>query len=96
MIVQLNPDQLTQLRDEGWIFMPDYFSPEEVAVLKTESRKVFQQSRDEIYLEKDGTPRSAFAVHRLTWSFSISCFRISRGPSCAGRFDPIRNWPIYP
>ena len=63
--MELSQEQLTQLREEGWIFMPDYFSAEEVAILKTESRKVFDLERDEIYLEKDGTPRSAFAVHRL-------------------------------
>ena len=69
--MQLNDEQLAQLRDEGWIFMPDYFSEEEVAVLKSEAHKVFQLKRDEIYLEKDGTPRSAFAVHRLNEAFDL-------------------------
>ena len=35
--MKLNDDQLAQLRDEGWIFMPDYFSAEEVAILKAEA-----------------------------------------------------------
>ena len=69
--MKLNDDQLAQLRDEGWIFMPDYFSEDEVAVLKAEAHKVFQLKRDEIYLEKDGTPRSAFAVHRLNEAFDL-------------------------
>ncbi|MEL6997325.1 MAG: phytanoyl-CoA dioxygenase family protein [Pseudomonadota bacterium] len=69
--MDLTEDQLTQLRDEGWVFMPDYFSTEEIAILKHESRKVFQQKRDEIYLEKNGTPRSAFAVHRYNEAFDI-------------------------
>ena len=69
--MHLNDEQLSQLRDEGWIFMPDCFSQEEVAVLKAEAKTVFQQKRDEIYLEKDGTPRSAFAVHRLNEAFDI-------------------------
>ena len=51
--------------------MPDYFSEEEIAILKAESKKVFQLKRDEIYLEKDGTPRSAFAVHRLNEAYDI-------------------------
>ena len=69
--MHLNEDQLTQLREEGWIFMPDYFSEEEVAVLKAEADQVFKLKRDEIYLEKDGTPRSAFAVHRYNEAFDI-------------------------
>jgi len=69
--MKLNEDQLAQLRDEGWIFMPDYFSEEEVAILKAEAANVFKLKRDEIYLEHDGTPRSAFAVHRLNEAYDI-------------------------
>jgi len=69
--MKLNDKQLAQLRDEGWIFIPDYFSQEEVDVLTRASDEVFQMKRDEIYLEKDGTPRSAFAVHRLHEAFDI-------------------------
>ena len=69
--MKLNDKQLAQLRDEGWIFIPDYFSQEEVDVLQRASDEVFQMKRDEIYLEKDGTPRSAFAVHRLHEAFDI-------------------------
>ena len=46
--MKLNDEQLVQLRDEGWIFMPDYFSEEEVAVLKAEARKVFQLKQAEL------------------------------------------------
>ncbi|MEM1159797.1 MAG: phytanoyl-CoA dioxygenase family protein [Pseudomonadota bacterium] len=69
--MKLNDDQLAQLRDEGWIFMPDYFSEEEIGILKAEAKNVFRLKRDEIYLEKDGTPRSAFAVHRLNEAYDI-------------------------
>lgn len=69
--MHLDDTQLEQLRSEGWLFLPDYFSTEEVAILKDEARKVFSLQRDEIYLEKDGTPRSAFAVHRLNEAFDI-------------------------
>ena len=69
--MRLTDDQLAQLRDEGWIFMPDYFSAEEVALLKAEADRVFRLKRDEIYLEKDGTPRTAFAVHRYSEPFEI-------------------------
>ncbi len=69
--MKLNDEQLAQLRDEGWIFLPDYFSDEEVAILKHEAAEVFKLKRDEIYLEHDGTPRSAFAVHRLNEAYDL-------------------------
>jgi ectoine hydroxylase len=69
--MKLDDQQLTQLRDEGWIFMPDYFSEEEVAILKREADEIFKLKRDEIYLEKNGTPRSAFAVHRYNEAFAL-------------------------
>jgi len=67
--MKLNEAQLKQLQDEGWLFLPDYFSQEEVDILKRESDRLFTLKRDEIYLEKDGTPRSAFAVHRYSAIF---------------------------
>ena len=51
--MKLNDEQLTQLRDEGWIFMPDYFSEEEVAILRAETKKVFQLRRDDDGLRRD-------------------------------------------
>ena len=50
---------------------PRVFYQEEVAILKAEAAEVFKLDRDEIYLEKDGTPRSAFAVHRLNEAYDI-------------------------
>jgi ectoine hydroxylase len=69
--MNLSQEQLGQLRDEGWLFIPDYFSDDEVEVLKREADRVFTLKRDEIYLEKDGTPRSAFAVHRYNEAFDL-------------------------
>ena len=69
--MKLIDEQLAQLRDEGWIFIPDYFSEEEVNALKRASDEVFKLKRDEIYLEKNGTPRTAFACHRLHEAFDL-------------------------
>ena len=69
--MKLNSKQLAQLRDEGWIFMPDYFSAEEVALLKAEAERVFTLDRPEIWRESNGSPRSAFAVHRYNEAFAI-------------------------
>ena len=62
--MKLTPEQLKQFDDEGYLFFPDYFSPEETAILKGEIPRIFQLRREENVREKTGdVVRSAFAVH---------------------------------
>ena len=62
--MKLTKEQLRQFDEEGYLFFPDYFSPEETAILKTEIPGVFQQRREENVREKSGdVVRTAFAVH---------------------------------
>ena len=62
--MKLTPSQLRQFDEEGYLFFPDYFSPTETAILKTEIPGVFAQRREENVREKTGdVVRTAFAVH---------------------------------
>ena len=61
--MQLTQQQLDQFHEEGYFFIPDAFSPEEVAVLRDAAADVFGKPRPEIWLEKSGAPRTAFACH---------------------------------
>ena len=62
--MKLTKEQLRQFDEEGYLFFPDYFSPEETDILKTEIPGVFQQRREENVREKTGdVVRTAFAVH---------------------------------
>src|SRR5688572_23107405 len=64
--MKLTPEQLKQFDDDGYLFFPNYFSPEETAILKSEIPGVFAQRREENVREKTGdVVRTAFAVH--TW-----------------------------
>ena len=45
--MKLTPEQLKQFDEEGYLFFPDYFSPQETAILKSEIPGVFQQRREE-------------------------------------------------
>lgn len=89
--MELTDQQLAQLRDEGWIFVPDYFSSEEVAALNQASAEVFQMQREEIFLEKDGTPRTAFAIHRLHEAFDI----LGRHPRLIAPLQQLWNEDVY-
>lgn len=62
--MKLTSDQLKQFDEEGYLFFPDYFSPEETQILKSSVPEVFAQRRPENVREKAGdVVRTAFAVH---------------------------------
>jgi len=62
--MQLNETQLKQFDEEGYLFLPDVFSPEEVAAMKREVPQIFAQRRPENVREKTGdVVRTSFACH---------------------------------
>jgi ectoine hydroxylase len=67
----LTPQQIEQFRTEGWLFFPEVFSPEEVAVLRREGEDIYRTDRPEVWREKSGAPRTAFAAHKYNEAFRI-------------------------
>ena len=59
----LTQRQVEQFHEEGYLFLPETFSPAEVAILKSEAEKIYRQQRPEVWREKSGAPRTAFAAH---------------------------------
>lgn len=62
--MRLTPQQLKEFDELGYIFLPDCFPEAEVEALRQASAEIFSQQREEIWREKDGTPRTAFACHQ--------------------------------
>ena len=50
--MKLTDAQLKQFDEEGWIFIPDCFSPEEVAVLNAEGEKIYAEEREEVWRKR--------------------------------------------
>jgi ectoine hydroxylase len=69
--MKLSSEQIRQFETEGWFFLPDVFSAEEVAVLRDEAQDIFRTKREEIWLEKSGAPRTAFAAHTYNEAFRL-------------------------
>jgi ectoine hydroxylase len=69
--VKLNQDQLRQFDELGYLFLPGCFSPEEVAALRREAETIFKSSRQEVWREKSGAPRTAFAAHTYNEAFRL-------------------------
>ena len=69
--MKLTDSQVQHFNSEGWMFLPAAFSMEEVAVLRTEAEAIYAANRPEIWREKNGAPRTAFAAHTYNEGFSI-------------------------
>ena len=67
----LTQEQLRQFHEEGWLFLPETFSPEEVAALREESENIYREHRPEVWREKSGAPRTAFAAHLYNEAFRL-------------------------
>ena len=69
--MKLTEQQLDQFDQEGWLFLPETFSPDEVALLKREAEAIYDSDRKEIWREKSGAPRTAFAAHTYNEAFRL-------------------------
>jgi ectoine hydroxylase len=69
--MKLTPQQIEQFRTEGWLFLPEVFDAEEVGLLKAEAEAIYRQQRPEVWREKSGAPRTAFAAHTYSEPFRL-------------------------
>ena len=69
--MRLNEGQIRQFEQEGWLFLPELFSAEETAVLRAEALAIYAANRPEIWREKSGAPRTAFAAHTYNEAFRL-------------------------
>ena len=69
--MHLTDQQLRQFDEEGWLFFPEVFSAEEIAVLRDEAETLYRTDRKEIWREKSGAPRTAFAAHTYNEAFRL-------------------------
>jgi len=69
--MKLAPDQIRQFDELGYLFLPGCFSEEEVAVLRDEAEAIYRSGRQEVWREKTGAPRTAFAAHTYNEAFRL-------------------------
>ena len=65
----LSQDQLMTFDREGYLFLPDCFAEEEIAILRSEAEEICATERKEVWREKSGAPRTAFAAHTYNEAF---------------------------
>ena len=69
--MQLSAEQLRAFDEQGYVFFPNCFSEEEIALLRAEAENILKQDRQEVWREKSGAPRTAFAAHTFSEVFGL-------------------------
>ena len=69
--MRLTPEQIEFFNREGWLFLPELFSQEEVDFLAREAVSIYDANRPEVWREKSGAPRTAFAAHLYNDAFGV-------------------------
>ena len=64
--MELSAGQLKAFDDEGYVFFPNCFSENEIALLRAEAESILKLDRQEVWREKTGAPRTAFAAHTFS------------------------------
>lgn len=67
----LSAERLRAFDEQGYAVFPAAFSETEVALLRHEADGVFKLTRPEIWREKSGAPRTAYAAHRFSEAFAL-------------------------
>ena len=70
--MKLTPAQQSEFAEQGYLFLPSVFSPEEMALVTGELPKIFSETRDEVIREKgSASPRTAFFVQAWNPVFAM-------------------------
>jgi len=89
--MKLTDAQLKQFDEEGYLFLPACFTPEEAALLKGEAEAVYREERQEVWRESSGVARTAFAAHLYNEGFS----RLGRHPRLIEPVQQLLDGPVY-
>jgi len=69
--MQLSPGQLREFDEQGYLFFPYCFNEEEIAQLRDDAEAILKLDRQEVWREKTGAPRTAFAAHTFNETFRL-------------------------
>jgi ectoine hydroxylase len=89
--MKLTQEQLDRFHDEGYLFLPSAFSPEEAVLLAEEAQAVYRMEREEVWREKSGVARTAFAAHTYNETFR----RLGAHPRLIEPVEQILEGRVY-
>jgi ectoine hydroxylase len=80
----LSSEQIKAFDEQGFVFFPNCFSEDEIALLRSEADNILKLDRPEIWREKTGAPRTGFAAHTFSEVFNL----LARHPRLV---EPLRQ-----
>ncbi|MGI9414251.1 MAG: phytanoyl-CoA dioxygenase family protein [Hyphomicrobiales bacterium] len=89
--MKLTEDQLTQFDEDGYLFLPQVFSTDEAAMLRSEADRVYAMDREEVWRETSGIARTAFAAHTYNEGFR----RLGAHPRLIDPVMQVLDGPVY-
>src|SRR5262247_3906716 len=89
--MQLTQQQIEQFHCEGWLFIPELFTPEEVSVMPQAAEEIYALHPPEIWREKTGAPRTAFAAHTYNEAFRL----LGHHPRLIGPVEQVFGEKLY-
>ena len=89
--MKLSPEQITQFNEQGYLFFPGQFTPQEAALMHTAARDVYAMSREEVWRESSGVARTAFAAHQYNETFR----RLAQHPRLIEPVMQLVDGPVY-
>ncbi len=89
--MRLSDEQLDRFDRDGYLFLPDLFSAEEVEVLRAELPPMFSLDRPEILRAESGEVRAALAMERYSEPFA----RLLRHPRLVEPAHQILGGQVY-
>ena len=89
--MKLSDAQREEFDREGYLFWPGRFSRDEAALLNDEAHKVYALQRDEVWREKSGVARTAFAAH----TYNEAHGRLGRHPRLIEPVEQVLGERLY-
>jgi ectoine hydroxylase len=89
--MRLDAEQLKAFDEQGYCFFPDCFAEDEIALLRAEADAILQLDRQEVWREKTGAPRTAFAAHTFSEVFGL----LARHPRLVEPLQQLFGEDVY-
>ena len=89
--MQLSPEQIRQFDELGYLFFPNCFSEDEIALMRSEGDAILRLEREEVWREKSGAPRTAFAAHKFNEVFRL----LAHHPRLVAPLEQIFGESLY-
>tara|TARA_B100000614_G_scaffold226814_1_gene217602 strand:+ start:846 stop:1643 length:798 start_codon:yes stop_codon:yes gene_type:complete len=89
--MRLSEEKIAAFEEQGYLFLPECFSEEEVSVLRDAAVALFQTEREEVWREDNGAPRTAFAAHTYDDAFGV----LGAHPRLVEPVQQLFGEPVY-